>query len=352
MKVDKKYCMSSFLMYRIISDDDKCFSLKYPSNLRPMIQDREPIHTSDDLYESLKRQMAEYTKDKKKCAIALSGGIDSAILLKFMPKGSVAYTFKCVVPGMEVKDESPQAAEYIKYAVPEGMEHKIVPVTWEDIVKYSEPLMKRKGAPIHSIEVQIHKAALQAKADGCDCFIFGETADCVYGGHSSLLSKDWTYGEFVDRWSFLLPYKALKDWEMDMKPYDAYEKNGYIDVLPFLSEYEAPASLNSYRNACEMAGMELFTPYGHTTFAEPLDLERVRRGENKYIVREVFNRLYPGFVIPPKTPMPRPMNIWLQDWEGPTRPEFREHCIDEMSADQKWLVWSLERFLNIIDEDE
>lgn len=346
---DKKYCMSSFLMYRVISDKDKCFSTKYIPNYLPMPVDREPIHNSDELYESLKKQMEEYTRGKKKCAIALSGGIDSAILLQFMPDNSIAYTFKCVVPGTEVTDESPQAVEYIKAASPRGIEHKVVEIYWEDLEETAIPLMKRKGAPIHSIEPQIYKAAKQAVADGCDCFIFGDTADCIYGGHSNLLAKDWTFGEFINRWSFVLPYKALWDYEMDLKPYCDYEKDGYIDVLPFLSIYEAPCSLNSYRNACGLAGIELFAPFAHTIYAEPLDYERVRRGENKYVVREVFERLYPGFVIPPKTPMPRPMNLWLGDWKGPTRDEFIPHCIDEMTADQKWLVWSLEKFLDIID---
>lgn len=342
--------MSSFLMYRVVSDPEKCFSDDYHPNYLPMPTNREKIHNSNDLYESIKRQMEEYTHRKAKCALALSGGIDSAILLPFMPKGSICYTFKCVVPGIEVTDESPQAAKYIKYARPDGIEHKIVEVCWDDIEQYSIELMKRKGAPVHSIEAQIYKAALQAKADGCDCFIFGDTADCIYGGHSNLLAKDWTFGEFVNRWSFVLPYKALWDYEMDLRPFKEYEKDGYIDVLPFLSIYEAPCSLNSYRNGCGLAGIELFAPYAHTILDEPLDLERVRRGENKYVVREVFKRLYPGLSIPPKTPMPRPMNIWLSKWDGPTRAEFIPHCTDEMTADQKWLVWSLEKFLDLIDK--
>lgn len=349
MNVDKNYCMSSFLMYRVVSDPNKCFSNEYQPNYLPMPAYREPIRTGEDLFNSLKRQMEEYTKGKKKCAIALSGGIDSAILLRFMPENSIAYTFRCEVPGIEVADESPQASDYIKYAFPQGMEHKVIPVTWEDHDSFSIPLMKRKGAPMHSIEAQIYKAARQAVEDGCDCFIFGDTADCVYGGHSNLLAKDWTFGEFINRWSFVLPYKVLRDYEMDLRPFWDYEKDGYIDVLPFLSIYEAPCSLNSYRNACGLAGIELFAPYSHTIMDVPLDLERVRRGENKYIVREVFEKLYPGFVIPPKTPMPRPMNIWLGSWDGPVREEFIPHCTDEMTADQKWLVWSLERFLNIID---
>lgn len=347
---DRQYCMSSFLMYRVISDGTKCFSKKYPPYYYPMPKNRQKIHNSKELLNSLKTQMEDYTRGKKRCAIALSGGIDSAILLRLMPKGSIAYTFKCIVPGVIVKDESRQAAEYIKYAMPEGIEHRIVPVYWEDMEALANPLMERKGAPIHSIEVQISKAASVAKSDGCDAFIFGETADCVYGGHSNLLAKDWTIGEFIDRWSFVLPYKALRNFEMDIRPFERYEKNGYIDVLPFLTYYESAASYSSYINACALAGIDFFAPYAHTVLDGPLDFERIRRGENKYLVREVFEELYPGFSIPDKTPMPRPMNEWLKEWNGPVREEFWPNCTDEMTGDQKWLVWSLERFLNIIDK--
>ena len=38
-----------------------------------------------------------------------------------------------------------------------------------------------------------------------------------------------------------------------------------------------------------------------------IDYARVR-------VREVFNRLYEGFEVPPKLPMPRATNEWLRDW--------------------------------------
>lgn len=353
MQVDKKYCMSSFLMYRIISERDKCFSEKYLPKWDeyPATESREKIHNSDELFESLKRQIKEVTKGRK-CALALSGGIDSAILLKLVPEDTIVYTFKCVVPGIEVTDESPRAAAYLAAREDVKFEHKIVPIYWEDMEEMSTLLMKQKGAPIHSIEVQIYKAAMQAKADGCDLFIFGENADCVYGGHSNLLAQDWTVGDFIDRWSFVMPHKALKDPEMDLQPIKDYEQDGYIDVLPFLSIYEAPASWNSYRNACDLAGIDFFTPYATTIMDVPLDLERVRRGENKYLVREVFSKLYEGFEIPPKTPMPRPMDQWLSGWNGPTRPEFWPHCTDTMTADQKWLVYSLEKFLNIIDEKE
>lgn len=335
-------------MYRTVVDRSKRFSKKYTPFYQEFPKDRMPIYTSDELLDRLKNVIAERTKGKR-CALALSGGIDSAILLQLMPENTIAYTFKCIVPGMEVTDESGTAQKYLEYARPE-IEHKVIPVYWGDFEKYTPLLLEHKGEPTHSIEIQIYKAALQAKADGCDVMVFGETADCIYGGHSQLLSRDWTFGEFVDRWSFVMPYHVLRDPMLILDPYRAYEKDGYIDVPHFLTYFESEPSLNFYLNACTLAGIKLLAPYSHTIMGDDLDLERVRRGENKYLVREVFSKLYPDFVIPPKRPMPRATNEWFKDWKGPTRTEFLPHCTDHMSGDQKWLVWVLEKYLDMVEE--
>ncbi len=110
-------------------------------------------------------------------------------------------------------------------------------------------------------------------------------------------------------------------------------------------------SIESYINACECANIEVSAPYFYTWLDEPLDYERIRKGENKYIVREVFNRLYKDFEVPAKLPMPRATNEWLKDWKGPKREEFWPNCTINMTGDQKWLVYCLEMFLDMIDSD-
>lgn len=218
------------------------------------------------------------------------------------------------------------------------------------MVNLAPQLMAHKGAPIHSIEVQIAKASLRAKEDGHDTLLFGESSDLNYGGQSGLFSGVWTFGEWVDRYSYVLPYKVLREFRMDLSPYVRWcKKNGYEDVLEYCRNEYFVESLGSYENATSWGGVGLATPFADTRLAVPLDYERIRSGENKYLVREVFKRLYPGWEVPRKTPMPRPMDEWLQDWPGPTRPEFWPRCTDRMTGDQKWLVWALERFLDIID---
>ena len=346
-EVDRKYCSSSYLIYRAVIDESKQFSDKYPLRDIPYPSYREPIRTSDELYAHLKNYVDKLIGAGKKVSIALSGGIDSAIIAKLVPRGTIAYTFKCVVPGVQVTDESQGAARYAEEC---GLDHRVVEIYWEDFAKYAPDLMKRKGSPIHSIEIQIHKAALQAKQDGCEVFLFGECADCIYGGHSDLLSKDYTFGQFVERWSFVQPYAVLKDFEYPLQHYQPFVHDGMVDSAKFLSIHQSPSSYKSYDNACALAGVRFATPFADTIMAEPLDLERVRRGENKYLVREVFQKLYPNWEIPGKVPMPRPMGEWLKDWEGPKRPEFWPNCHIGMTGDQRWMIYALEQFLNIIDE--
>lgn len=343
---DKEFCMSSWLMYRTVVDSNKCFveGIKdfhvFPPEGRCRVTD------SFELEAALRKEMSA-SVESGHTAVALSGGIDSAILAKMMPRGSVAYTFKCIVPGIDVVDETVQAKRYAKEC---GLEHRIVEVYWEDMEKLAPILMRHKGSPCHSIEVQIYKASLKAIEDGFDSIVFGESADIVYGGMSGLMSKDWTFGEFVDRYSYVLPYKVLKQPQLITHPYEKWTTDGYVDAHAFLNETMYEEAINSYEDACATAGIKLHMPYSKTVMGVPLDYDRIRnKGENKYMVREIFERLYPGWEMPVKTPMPRPLNEWMKNWGGPKRDEFWPHCTDTMTGDQKWYVYALEQFLNMID---
>ena len=307
MMVDRTYCASSYLMFRTMADPNRCFSEEYPTNLykHPVRTSLYPVHSGKNLIEFFKKRISDICA-RSKTALALSGGIDSAVLAHFMPKGSIVYTFKCVVRGVKVTDETQTAA---RYAEMNGLDHRIIEVYWDDFEKYAPILMKHKGAPIHSIEVQV---------------------------------------QFVDRYSYVKPYQVLKEFDLITEPYKRYEKEGKIDVHEFCRGFFLCEAMGSYTNACQTAGIELKTPYAETILAKPLDLLRIRAGENKYVVREAFGILYPGLAMPPKTPMPRPMNEWMAGWQGPTRPEFWPHCTEHMTGDQKWMVWALERFLDMI----
>ena len=46
--------------------------------------------------------------------------------------------------------------------------------------------------------------------------------------------------------------------------------------------------------------------------------------------------------------MPRPMDEWFKDWKGPERSEFWPNCVNNLTGDQKYYIWALEKFLNMI----
>ena len=60
---------------------------------------------------------------------------------------------------------------------------------------------------------------------------------------------------------------------------------------------------------------------------------------------------YPNIPLPEKHPMPRPVDEYFKNWEGPKRKEFRKDIdISKYSGNQKWLLWCLEQFLNKYDK--
>ena len=341
--VDKTYAMSSFLQFRNVYGSNVKFAegLDYP--LKSIVEDvpKILIQTADELCVYLEKYVADATKDGK-AALALSGGIDSAILAKFMPRGSTAYTFECVAEGKQVKNETERAK---RYCDENGLIHKIIYVSWQDYLEIAPMLMKRKNAPIHSIEVQIHKAALQASEDGFERIIFGDSSDMVFGGLDGLISQDWTIGEFIDRFSCVLPYKILKDFTVITEPFVKHTVNGMTDAHAFINDIFSIESHDSYVNACESAGIESLDAYLALEH-NPIDLKRIRSGDTKYVVREAFRKLYPEFELPEKIPMLRAVDEWLEEWEGPKRSEFIENCHIRLSGNQKFYVWILERFLD------
>ncbi len=341
---DKVFCMSSYLMFRYVYDDRYSFSDGKKCELVDISFERSPVKNYRDLFNELKVRVDAACEDGK-AVLALSGGIDSAILARMMPKGSKAYTFRCVVPGIQVIDESPMAK---KWADINGLEHEVIDIYWEDIVPAAEECMKHKNAPIHSIEAQIYLAAKKAKEQGYTKFILGENADIIYGGMNGLLEKDWLYSEFVDRYTYVMPYKVLRDFVMPLDPYKEFEVDGHIDGHDFINKYFRQEALGTYTNACNTAGIEFVGPYSRTYLDDPIDYKRIRSGDTKYVIRELFRELYPGENLPDKIPMPRPVNEWFKDWTGPTRDEFIPHCTRDMKGDQKWMVWCLERYLNIM----
>lgn len=338
--------MNSYLTYRTIIDQERSFSARHTPWFYHSDAPRIPICSADELDSHLRARMDQALYSGS-VALMLSSGMDSAILASYLPAGTQTYTLHCV--SNSGIDETTAASVYARK---NRLKNTVIDVFWDDFLAYTLPLMEQKGYPIHSIEVQIHKAALQAKKDGIDTLIFGETADILYGGHSALLSRDWTEEEFYKRFSFVDVNKVLRHPLPLLAPIQPYTmRNGNVDVFKFLNDFEYGVSLGFYTNACALSGISFFAPYSDTFLGQPLDLHRIRNGEGKYIIRELFKKKYPDMPIPAKTPLPRPMSEWLKDWNGPFHPEIIPDHISELSGDQKWYVYALNHFLmNLVEE--
>lgn len=343
---DKKYCMSSYMAFRYIEDDEKEFfdELKH-GTFKPLPDEKKtPVRTADDIDREIGKQMSQF-KDKKK-GIMLSGGMDSAIVASYL-SGSDAYTFR-FLEGEFQREELSRAEYYAKYY---GLRLHYVDISWDTVVSNLEPVMKAKCAPVHSIEPQIFQAALQAKNDGVEMMFVGESSDLVFGGMDSLLSKDWTFDEFVNRYIFTQPEDVLNDPE-DMKYlFERYRIGNNIDFLKFMDDIFSIESSGSYMNAFKAAKMPWYDPYAQLKMADKLDLYRIRHGEPKYLIRELMAKKYPEIPVPNKNPMPRPVDIYFKTWEGPKRPEFRNDLdMSKFTGNQKWQMYCLEKFLDMFEK--
>ena len=347
MSVDKDYCLSSFLAFRYVYENDKDFApgFKHRTYTQSLDSEKVLVKNASEIDKALRKTFDGL--NGKKLGMMLSGGMDSAILASYMPEGSNAYTFR-FLGGRFGEEELKRAEAYAKHY---KLNLKYVDISWDTVMKNVDVLMQHKNAPVHSIEPQIMEAALQAKKDGVEVMVIGDAADYVFGGMDGLLSKDWKFEDFYNRFIYIEPSMALKN-PVDMHYiFEKYRRGEGIDFLGMMDTITIDESYASYENAFSTAGLDYIDPYETLKMAEPLDLQRIRSGDTKYLVRDVFRMKYPGFLLPTKIPMPRPVDEYFKDWKGPTRPEFRDDIdMSKLSGNQKWLLFCLERFLNMIEK--
>ena len=160
--------------------------------------------------------------------------------------------------------------------------------------------------------------------------------------------EDWLFDEFVDRYSYLNPFEILNEPVSMMPAFEKYRQGDYIDYIELMHEYTDIESYASYENAFKSGNMDYLDPYEELKMADPLDVSRIRNGDSKYLIRALFRLKYPDIPIPQKLPMPRPVDAYFRNWDGPKRIEFRNDInMNAYTGNQKWLMYCLERFLNM-----
>jgi len=345
--IDKWLSASSFLALRFTEKEYVDFTekLSYRHPEIPSDNNRTLIHTVEDIDKSIRLQIDKAKESNAKLGILLSGGMDSGILASYC-KGADAYTFR--FSDDKYLDELHRAEQLAKR---NNLTLHYCDINWDTVRNCLNPVMLSKGGPVHSIEPQIYQAAIQAKADSIDLMIFGDASDYVFGGMDKLLSKDWSYDEFIERYIYVDPYEILVEPRDYRYVFEGYRiGNEAIDFVSVLNRLAAQESYGSYNNAFLTANLNYLDPYECMKMADNLDLFRVRNGESKYLIRELFRMRYPDIPVPEKIPMPRPVDIYFKDWQGPVRSEFRKDInISKYNGNQKWLIWCLEQFFNLVD---
>ena len=345
---NKDFCLSSYMAFRYIWKDGMDFYKGFRHRNYQAIPEAEriPVRTSEDIDAQIQRQMDDLYSRYDSIGILLSGGMDSACLATYLRPGSHAYTF---VSDTGVFDKDLERAR--TYCRRLGLAHHLVEITMDDYRKYTPIVMAAKCAPVHSIEPQIYKAAFTAKKDGVQAMLVGESADLIFGGMDKLISPQWTFDGFARRYTFLEPALVLSNPVPQDELFERYRTDAeHIDYMKFMDEVFAIESSGSYLNAFGVVGLPYYDPYAKLVMAEPLDMERVRNGEPKYLVRGLFAIKYPSLEIPSKIPMPRPVDAVFSKWEGPKRPEFRSDIpMETLSGNQKWQLWCAEQFLELYD---
>ncbi len=340
--IDKDFCISSCLTFRYVVAG----GIGWRDGLVPEFPRVDPgqqvkVRTADDVLAALQKIVERDLTDAT--GILLTGGMDSADHPAMLPPGTHAYTIRFIAPG--AVDESGQAAEYAKQCL---LEHTVLDITWDNYGADVDTLMRNKKAPLHPVEVGLLAAARQAKADGINRLVLGNGADSTFGGLDKLLSRDWTFDEFVTRYTFVEPAPVVRKPIGMRDAYEHYRAGDGVDVIGFLKVVHGLGVVQAFENAIHTGTCSIMAPYEELVLDAPLDIAKIRGGRSKYIVRDVFNRLYPGMGEPDKIAFARPMDAWLADWAGPRRPEFRDDLdISAYTGDQKWIIYCLERFLDI-----
>lgn len=341
------FCLSSFLTFRYVVDQ----VAEWAPAIRPRWPTTEAaelvdVKSAGQLLEAL-RLLVNQAVRQQPVGLLLGGGIDSAVLAALLPRGTPAYTVR--FQAQPPIDESPAAARHAKRC---GLPHRVVTVTWDDYEERAEWLMRHKRSPLHPVEVALSLAACVAKADGVEALVAGNGADSRFGGLDRLLSRDWTLEEFMQRYTFVEPSSVLAEpWSMKAV-FEEYVRGQHLDVAAFLRGVHGPGLVQAFDNAINAAGCICVAPFESLALAGPLDLVRIRRGEPKYFLREIFTQLFPGLPLAKKIAFARPMDSWMNFWSGPQRAEFKTGVdVRCFSGEQKWLLYCLEKFMNMVENE-
>jgi len=130
---------------------------------------------------SLRGQLAEACANipAGSVALALSGGVDSAVLAALLRGRAVAYTLAPALPGYNEASEAQQIADGL------GIALRRVVVTEDELVAALPAVIRACECPLYNLHpVSRYLLARAVRAEGHDVLITGDGADEVFRGRS------------------------------------------------------------------------------------------------------------------------------------------------------------------------
>lgn len=267
-------------------------------------------------------------------ALLLSGGMDSAVLAPFMPKGSAAYT---VYFDKIEKNELGLAKSYCEKF---GLEHIPLKIDADEYLESIDGLIIRKGMPLSPAEPVYHLAAKKAAMDGHEQVVTGGGADGKQGGFVGL-RHDVEPSEMEQRWRkhYINPVNILRDSISVEYAFGDFLKDGkrIVDSREFL--WYVGTERFAYDNAIEAAGTSHIAPF--STFRCAFDKWRNKR-EPKYFIVEMYRAIF-GYDPPKKYGMQKP-SYALGGYKPTNLEIFKEFDIKSYDFNKKVQIFFLERF--------
>jgi predicted subunit of tRNA(5-methylaminomethyl-2-thiouridylate) methyltransferase len=320
----------------------------------------EPIDKTDPLEVHTSEEATDYLKNRlgglKDAAILLSGGMDSAILMPFMPKNTVAYTIY-----HEQLDEDNEVEIARKYCEKFGITHKVIAIKPQEYLDSMDALMINKKMPLSPAEPIFYIATKAAIRDGFKQIVTGGGADTCYGG-ASKLRKNYTPKSFQKRLerSYISPKKTLNNYadlnnillDYLTPPQETKPKTGnffakfapkalnkeLIDSKRFLREIGIERF--AFDNAINLAGATHVAPLKEMSYDFN---EEKNRKIPKYFIQEIYESIY-GYTPPKKLGLLKPTFL-LKDYSPSNFDLFRKDLrVDNLRFPKKFIIYCLERF--------
>jgi asparagine synthetase B (glutamine-hydrolysing) len=225
------------------------------------------------LLEAIKKLL----KEKDKIGFAMSGGVDSSLIValsrKLFPDATL-YTYSAGFYGEDEFEYSRLVAQKLNTIHTEKILSKEDYIGKDSLLA---PLIRNKGEPLHPNEIALANIEKIAKKDDCDIVLCGEGADDIFGGYGQNFRMYMNYNQNVPFFKFFLDnYSYFSVEDKDYLLHKDFNIDDYEILMSVLKQNEFPRSIKNY--------VTYFTQKVHT-------IGLITRGINAM----KFNNLRPGF---------------------------------------------------------